>query len=89
VDEDAFPDTYRQITRRLRMAMEDPRKRREMELEDDIVRELQDKERLIEKMGKTIADKDQTIADKDQALADKDQAIAELEREIAELRKKV
>jgi hypothetical protein len=95
VDEDAFPDAYSQIIRRLRKAMEDPKKRREMELEDDIVRELQDKERLIEKMGKTIADKDQTITQKEKIIADKDQTIAnnartiaEMEKEIAKLKKK-
>jgi len=72
VDEDTFPEEYQQIIRRLRKAMEDPKKRREMELEDDIVKELQDKERQIEENAKTIADKDRTIA--------------ELEKEIAELK---
>jgi hypothetical protein len=93
VDEDAFPEEYRQIIRRLRKAMEDPKKRREMELEDDIIKELLDKERQIDENAKiiadkdqTIADKDQTIADKDQTIADKDQTIAELEKEIAELK---
>jgi len=36
VDEDTFPEEYRQIIRRLRKAMEDPRKRGEMELEREI-----------------------------------------------------
>jgi len=84
VDEDSYPEEYRQIIRRLRKAMEDPNKRREMELEDDVVKELQDKERQIEKMGKTIADKDQTIADKDQTIADKDQTIADKDQTIAD-----
>jgi len=102
VDEDIFPEEYREIIRRLRKAMEDPRKRREMELEDDIIKELQDKERQIEEkskiivdMGKAIADKDQAIADKDQTIADKDQTIADnaktiagLEKEIAEMKLK-
>ncbi|MCL2040672.1 MAG: hypothetical protein FWG84_01360 [Bacteroidales bacterium] len=102
VDEEAFPEEYRQIIRRLRKAMEDPKKRREMELEDDIIKELQDKERQIEEKDKaleekdqTIADKEQTIADnaktiadKDQTIADKDQTIAELEKEIAKLKLK-
>jgi hypothetical protein len=93
VDDESFPEEYRQIIRRLRKAMEDPQKRREMELEDDIIKEIQDKERLVEEknkvivdMSKTIADKDQTIADKDQTIADKDQTIAELEKEIAKLK---
>jgi chromosome segregation ATPase len=91
VDEESYPEAYRQIIRRLRKAMEDPQKRREMELEDDIVKELQDKERQIEEkskaiidMSKAIADKDQTIADKDQAIADKDQTIADKDQTIAD-----
>jgi len=94
VDDESFPEEYRQIIRRLRKAMEDPQKRREMELEDDIIKELQDKERLIEeknkaleKKDKTIADKDQTIADKDQTIADKEKTIAELITRVAELEK--
>ena len=94
VDDEIYPEEYRQIIRRLRKAMEDPGKRREMELEDDILRELQDKERQIEdrenmivEMGRTIADKDRTIANKDQTIANKDQTIAELKKELANLRK--
>jgi hypothetical protein len=96
VDDETFPEQYREIIRRLRKAMEDPKKRREMELEDDIVKELQDKERQIEEKNKTIADqnqtiadKDQTIADKDQTIADKDQTIADKDQTIAELEKKI
>jgi len=91
VDDENFPEEYRLIIRRLRKAMEDPKKRREMELEDDIVKELQDLERLIEhkeniivNQNKTIADKDQTIADKDQTIADKDQTIADKDQTIAD-----
>jgi len=95
VDDENFPEAYRVIMRRLRKAMEDPAKRREMELEDDIIKELQDKERqierLIEEKAKTIvvkdqiiADKDQIIADKDQALADKDQALADKDQALAD-----
>jgi hypothetical protein len=96
VDDEIFPEEYRQIIRRLRKAMEDPQKRREMELEDEIIKELQDKERQIEEknkviidMGKTIADKDQTIADNAKIIADKDQAIADNAKIIAELERKL
>ena len=74
VDEDSFPEAYRQIIRRLRKAMEDPQKRREMELEDDIIKELLDKERQIEEKSKIIVNMGKTIA--------------ELENEIAELKLK-
>ena len=83
VDEENFPEEYKIIIRRLRKAMEDPKKRREMELEDEIVKELQDRERMIEQKEKVIVVLNQTIADKDQTIADKDQTIAELEKELA------
>ena len=103
IDDDTFPEEYEQIIRRLRKAGEDPQKRREMELEDDIIRELQDKERLIEEKDKaleekdkaleekdqTIADKDKALEEKDQTIADKDKALEEKDQTIAELEKKI
>ena len=85
VDEDLFPDEYRQIIRRLRKAMEDPQKRREMELEDDVIKELQDKERQIEAKDKALEAKDKALEEKDKALEEKDQIIAELEKKIVEM----
>ena len=70
VDEDAFPEEYREIIRRLRKAMEDPQKRREMELEDDIIKELQDKKRQIEEKNKTIVDMGKTIAELEKVIAE-------------------
>ena len=90
VDDENFPEEYRIIIRRLRKAMEDPQKRREMELEDEIIKELQDMERQIEQKDNIISGLNKTIYNKDQALADhakqldvKDQTIAELEKELA------
>ena len=91
VDEDDYPEEYQQIIRRLRKAMEDPKQRRAMELEDDILKELQNKERKIEAKEEIIiqkeliiADKEQTIADKEQTIADKEQTIADKEQTIAD-----
>jgi len=84
VDDENFPEEYQLIIRRLRKAMEDPQKRRDMELEDEIIKELQDLERTIADKNKTIADQGQTIADKEQTIAEKEQTIAEKEQAIAE-----
>ena len=84
VDDDVFPEEYRQIIRRLRKAMEDPQKRREMELEDDIIKELQDKERQIEEKSKTIVDMDKTIVDMDKTIVDMDKTIADNAKTIAD-----
>lgn len=78
VDDEHFPEAYREIMRRLRKAMEDPQKRREMELEDDIIRELQDKERQIAEGAKTINEMEQTIADKDKTIAELKKIIADM-----------
>jgi hypothetical protein len=88
VDEDTFPEEYQLIIRRLRKAMEDQKKRGEMELEDDIIKELQDRERLIEEKDKALEEKDKTIADKDKTIADITKTIAELEKEIAGMKSK-
>ena len=89
VDDENFPEEYQLIIRRLRKAMEDPQKRRDMELEDEIIKELQDLERMIEDKNKTIAEKDQTIAEKEQALAEKNQTIADNSKTIADLQKEI
>ncbi len=91
VDDEDFPKEYQIIIRRLRKAMEDPKKRREMELEDDIIKGLQDlermieqKEKVIETQNKVLAEKDQVLAEKDQVLAEKDQVLAEKDQVLAE-----
>ncbi|MDR2026461.1 MAG: hypothetical protein LBQ01_02745, partial [Prevotellaceae bacterium] len=45
VNEDDFPDEYRSVIRRLRMAGESEEIQIEMEMEDDYIKELQDRER--------------------------------------------
>ena len=47
VNEDEFPEEYRTIIRRLRMASENDEVQIQMEMEDDFMKELQDKERLL------------------------------------------
>jgi len=42
VDEETFPEEYRQIIQRLQKATEDPKTRRNMELVDGVVKEIQD-----------------------------------------------
>jgi len=89
VDEESYPEEYREIIRRLRKAMEDPQKRREMELEDDIIKELQDKERQIEEKNKALEEKDQIIADNAKIIADNAKTIADNAKTIAELEKEI
>ena len=102
VDDETFPEEYQLIIRRLRKAMEDPQKRRAMELEDEIIKELQDLERKIEEKEKTIASQaqslkekekalasqTQSLKEKEKALANKDKALAKMEKELAKYKQK-
>jgi len=87
VDDEDFPEEYREIIRRLRKAMENPDKRREMELEDDILSELQDRERQIEKAKLKIAEQDNTIAAQGHIITEKDNTIATLLNDYEALKK--
>ncbi|MDR1257692.1 MAG: hypothetical protein LBK65_00205 [Tannerellaceae bacterium] len=103
VDEDEFPEKYRPIIRRLRMASESEDMQIEMEMEDDYLKELQDKERAIEEKDKTIEEQGETIIEqgkalveqgkalkeKDEALAGQVKALEEKDRAIEELRKQL
>jgi hypothetical protein len=73
VNEDEFPEEHARIIRRLRMACESEDVQLEMEMEDDILKELQDKERVIE--------------EKDKALEERDKTIEELKRQLSEIRR--
>jgi hypothetical protein len=61
VDEDDFPEQYRPIIRRLRMACESEDIQIEMEMEDDYFLEIQENERLIEEKNKALKEKDKII----------------------------
>ncbi|MDR1259577.1 MAG: hypothetical protein LBK65_09950 [Tannerellaceae bacterium] len=89
VDEDDFPEKYRPIIRRLRMASESEDMQIEMEMEDDFLKELQDKERAIEEKDRALKEKDKTIEEKDNALAEQTKALEEKDRAIEELKKQL
>ncbi|MDR2814064.1 MAG: hypothetical protein LBB79_05355 [Prevotellaceae bacterium] len=87
VDESTFPEAYRAIIRRLRMASESKNVRIEMEMEDDYWKGLQERERLIARQKKALIDKDKIIAGKDKALEEQKQAIAGKDKTLEEQNK--
>jgi uncharacterized protein (DUF3084 family) len=103
VDEDDFPEEYRPVIRRLRMASESEDIQIEMEMEDDYLKELQDKERdiaqkekIIKEQGKALEEKDKVLEEKDKALEEqgktleeKDKTIEEKDKAIEELKKQL
>ena len=82
VDDESFPEAYREIIRRLRKAMEDPKKRREMELEDDIVNEIRDLERQVEETKKEAEEK---VAKAEEKVAKAEKKVTEANNTIATL----
>jgi hypothetical protein len=83
VNEDEFPKMYRPIIRRLRMASESEDIQVEMEMEDDFMQELQDKERFIAKQSKALEENQKVIEEKNNALEEKDKLIKELKKQLA------
>jgi hypothetical protein len=96
VDEDDFPEEYRSVIRRLRMAFESEDIQIEMEMEDDYLEELRDREREIaqkekalEEQGKALKEKEKALEEQGKALKEKDKVLEEQRRLIEELRKQL
>jgi hypothetical protein len=74
VNEEDFPEKYRPIIRRLQIAAESKELREAMQLEDQILRELAERERenarMVDGLKKSVAEKEQTIAEKDALIAE-------------------
>ncbi len=82
-------DLQNQIVRRLNYAASDETLKRQMDLEEEVLMELQDLERKIENQGKVIVEKEKAIEEKDKTIVDKDKTIEEKDRLIQELKKKL
>jgi hypothetical protein len=89
VKEEDFPKVYHPIIRRLRIASESEDIQVEMEMEDDYLQELQDKERLVGEKDKIIAEKDKVIEENEKVIGEKDKALEENEKVIEELKKQL
>lgn len=84
IDEARYPEKYRPLIRRLQRAILEPEIRQTMDIEDEILEDLQDMERVIAKKDQALAEKDRTLAEQERTLAEKDQALAEKDRALAE-----
>ena len=98
IDEDTYPEEYRKVIRWLNRAVSESMIRRTMDVEDEILAELEDMERRIAGMGKTIEEKDKALEgnakaleenakaleEKDKVLEEKDKALEEKDRALAE-----
>ena len=89
VKEELFPEKYRYLIRRLQKAAAEPELRKTMDIEDEILEELQDKERLIARLLSKNTEQETALQEKERALKAKEQekerALKEkdLEKELA------
>jgi len=96
IDEIHYPQKYRALIRRLQSAVVEPEVRESMEMEDALLEDLQDMERMIAQKEQTINEKEQTINEKEQTIIKKDQdlnqALGDLDEKnklIAQLKKQI
>ena len=89
VSEEDFPEEYRHIVRRLKMAASNKEVMEQMQKEDMYLLYLKQVERKSEEKGEEKATKkfEGIIAQKDQDLAQKDLKITDLQKQIEELKK--
>ncbi len=91
IDEALFPKKYHVLIRRLQAAISEPEVIDTMQIEDEILLELQNKEReieakeqLVEEQSKALKEKNRVLEEKDQALEKKDQALEEKDQIVRE-----
>ena len=89
VNETDFPDKYRLIIRRLQAAIAESEVRETMDIEDEILEELQDKEREIARKDKALDEKDKALGEQRKALDEKDKALGEKNKVLEEQEKQL
>jgi hypothetical protein len=103
IREEDFDPHFRSLIRRLQRAVEEPKIRKTMDIEDEVLQELENKERaiynrdqllkekdkLIENNKKAIKEKDKTIEENRKSIQEKDKSIEEKDRLIEELKRKL
>jgi hypothetical protein len=77
VNEEDFPEIYRPIIRRLRIAAESEDIQIEMEMEDDYLQELQDRERKLAEEKKITREQRKALKEKDKALKEQGKVLKE------------
>jgi hypothetical protein len=75
VNETDYPKKYQGIIRRLRRAMEETDVRQTMDIEDEIIEELENKERFIETQKECLKEKEKQLELKDKTIEEKDKAL--------------
>jgi len=87
IREDDYPEEYREVVRRLLKAGAEPKVRKRMDIEDEILEELEDLERLIANKDETIKENKKALDENKKALDEKDKALDENKKALDENKK--
>jgi len=89
INEEDYPEKYREIIRRLIKAASKPEMRQTMDVEDEIVdyvdnlaREIAEKQKAIEKKNQELEQKDHELVQKDHELVQKDHELVQKDHEL-------
>lgn len=89
INEGDYPEEYRPLIRRLQRAIEEPKVRKTMDVEDEVLEELENKERAIFKRDELIKDQGMALKEKEKSLLEKEKTIEEKDRIIKALTEKL
>jgi len=82
--EEDYPEEYREVIRRLQKAAAEPALSKKMDVEDEILSELENLERMVAKRDKALEEKDKTLEEKNKALEEKNKALEEKNKALEE-----
>jgi hypothetical protein len=88
INEDDYPERYRPVIRQLLKAIGDEQVRKTMDVEDEILADLEKKERLIAQKDKIIEEERAKSKEKDEKLAEQNELIRRLQDELNKLKEK-
>jgi hypothetical protein len=103
IDEATIPTQYLPILRKLQAAIAEKQVRDTMSMEDEIIEELEDKERELEEveelldkaleekqqLDKVLEEKDKVLEEKDKVLEEKDKALEEKDKALEEQKRMI
>jgi DNA repair exonuclease SbcCD ATPase subunit len=84
IKEEDIPERYLIVLRRLIEAIADAELRKRMHVEDEIISELQNKDRTIQKQRQVIEENIKAIEEKDKTLEEKEKTIEQKDKTIEE-----
>ena len=87
IDDTHYPEAYRIIFRKLQEACASEKVRKEMQLEDDYLSELLDREELIAKQEEALVKQAEELAQQDEVIAKQAEENTQLKEQIAELKR--